>query len=62
MVVVDAVVVVAVVVVSLETTFYVHLVGFSSYMKRTNLPINLLTDGTPYRDAKTHLTRATFDQ
>ena len=34
--------------VSLETTFCVHLVGFSSYMKRTNLPINLPTDETPY--------------
>ena len=31
--------------VSLETIF---CVGFSSYMKRTNLPINLPTDESPY--------------
>ena len=62
MVIVVAVLAVAVVVVSLETTFCVHLVGFLSYMKRTNLPINLPTNGTPYRDARTHLTRARVDQ
>ena len=37
-----AVVLVAVVVVPLETTFCVHSVGFSSYMTRTNLPIGSL--------------------